>query len=260
MRMNNPSMRRSLASAQNGEMTIQTRAATYGGVALKSIYYAAVTILAAIAAVLLLTYAITIESEQMLMTLVISAIVSSVAMLIFSIVVMFAPGTVTVVGTLYSLCQGFLLGMVVLMLDLVLPGVGYAAILGTGIVFVISVLLNKYLSTRIKSAFMKVIMVGFISFMLVELIVIISMFATASEFMLETYFWIQLVLTAFCVLYASVMLMWELQAASDIVQMGADKRYEWNVAFALVTTLVYLYIEILELLVRLAIIFGKNKN
>ena len=260
MRMNNPSMRRALARTQNGELAVQASPATYGGIAWKSIYYAGITIVAAIASALLIVYAALTDNADALVTLLISAGVAAVAMLIFSIIIMFAPNTVQVVGTLYSLCQGFLLGMVSLLLNLVLPGVGYAAILGTAIVFLISVVMNKFLNTRIKSSFLQVMMISFISLIVVELIVTIGLMATGSESLFTAYFWIQLAITAFCVFYAAVMLMWDLQTANDIVQMGADKRYEWNVAFALVTTLVYLYIEILELLARLALIFGRNKN
>ena len=259
MRMNNPSMRRTLLRAQSGQMAVETRPATFGGIALKSVYYLGVTIVAAIAAALLLVYAVTIEDGAMLMTVLIAAGVSGIAMLVFSLIVMFAPKTVIVCGTLYSICQGFLLGLMSLLLSLVLPGVGFAAILGTGIVFLLSVVLNKFLSTRVKNAFMQVLFVGFFSLLAVELIVFIATLATGSNVFAETYFWIQLALTVFCVFYASVMLMWELQAANDVVQMGADKRYEWIVAFSLSTTLVYLYIEIMELLVRFALIFGKRK-
>ena len=54
--------------------------------------------------------------------------------------------------------------------------------------------------------------------------------------------------------------MGDLQSAEAIVAGGVDKSYEWNVSFAIVTTLIYIYVEILELLVRLAAIFGRNKD
>lgn len=56
------------------------------------------------------------------------------------------------------------------------------------------------------------------------------------------------------------MLMWDMQNIDYLVKSGADKKYEWNVAFSLVTTLIYLYVEMLELLLRLVMLFGKNKK
>lgn len=258
--MNNPSMRRAFTRAQNGEMAVETRPATYGGIALKSVYYAAITVIAAVVAVVLFQYAVEVESEKILTILLIAAAVSAIAMVVFSLIIMFAPSTVLVVGTLYSLCQGILLGMVVLLIDTVFPGIALAAVLGTVIVFLVSIVMNKFLSARVTNSLLRVCFIGFISLILVELGVVIVGLITASATLFQIDFWLQFAITAFCVFYASVMLMWDLQTANDIVQAGADKRYEWTVAFSLVTTLVYLYIEILELLIRLAMIFGRNKN
>lgn len=258
--MNNPSMRRVLTRSQKGEMTVQTSAATFGGIAWKSIYFAAVTVVAAVVAVLLILYAISIESGEMLVALLITAGVAFVAMLILSLVIMLAPSTVMVAGTLYSLCQGALLGMVVLLIDSVLPGVALTSVLGTAIVFLLSVLANRFLGQRIKNALAKVMMISLVSLLLVELGVAIFSVASGSESWIAADFWIQVAITAFCIFYASLLVMWDLQTANDIVAAGADKKYEWSVAFSLVVTLVYMYIQILELIIRLALIFGKNKN
>lgn len=261
MRMTTPAMRRTLSrvSSDAARGAVATPA-TFGGIVWKSLYFAGITIIAAIIGIVALSYSVQMEDENTLMTLMIAAVIALVLMLVCSFVVMFKPQSVKVAGTLYSLCQGFLLGMVVLLFELVVPGVGFAAILGTAIVFVISVAMNKFLATRVKSNLIRVAFVGLISLFVVELIVTLLAMATGSQNVFTFYYWLQLLITAFCVFYASVMLMWELQTANDIVQMGADKIYEWNVSFSLITTLVYLYIQILELIVRLAMIFGRNKN
>ncbi|MGN1040201.1 MAG: Bax inhibitor-1/YccA family protein, partial [Candidatus Fimimonas sp.] len=76
----------------------------------------------------------------------------------------------------------------------------------------------------------------------------------------SAYLWIQLAISAFCVAYATIMLLWDLQMADSVVNVGAEKKYEWQVAFSLVTTIVYMYVEILELLLRILMIFGKNRD
>lgn len=256
--MGNPTMRKMVRRAENGEIAVEVQPASYAGIAGKSVFFAGLTIVAAVLAVVLLNYAVKIESAELLVTLLIAAGCCIVPMLIFSIVIAFVPTTVKVLGSLYSLVQGFLLGLMVCLVDALFPGVAFAAILGTMIVFVVSVVMNKLLSARVKGAMWKVLMVGFVSLLLVEVIVLIASLFVGAESALMTNFLVQLIVTVFCVFYASVMLMWDLQAANDIVTLGADKRYEWIVAFSLVTTLVYLYIELLELLVRLLAIFGKK--
>lgn len=260
MRMGNPAMRRCVNRATKGEMSVETSPSTYGGIAWKSILFTAVTIVSAIAIVLLFNLAINQQSEKLMMGVLIAALCSGIPMLIFSLIIAFAPGTVKVLGILYSICQGALLGITVYFVDLFVPGVAFAAILGTVIVFILTVVLNKLLSVRIKGRVFRAFMVAFMSFFVVELVMMLLSLFNQSEGFFTAYFWIQLVATAFLVVYAAIMLMWDIQMADDIVQMGADKKYEWLVAFSLVTTLVYLYIEILELILRLVALFANKKN
>ena len=107
---------------------------------------------------------------------------------------------------------------------------------------------------------MRCIMIAFFSLIIVQLVMwalsAFGVFTYAETF----YFWIQLGISAVCIIWATIMLTWDLQNIDILVQSGADKKYEWNVAFSLVTTLVYLYVEILELILRLLMLFQRNKN
>ncbi len=255
MRMSNPALRRTLSQTQNGNMSVETQPATHKGIAKKTILFAAITIVAVIATVLLLNYAIKIESESLLSTLLVSSSVAGVLMLVLSIVMIFAPGYCNVLGSVYSVCQGVLLGLVVCMVNTVLPGVAFAAVLGTMIVFVLTLVLNKYLSVRISNRFWRAMSVAFLSLFVVELATLI-IYLVNPTLAIFTNWWIQLIATVFCVFYAAIMLIWDFQTADEIVQCGADKKYEWLVAFSLITTLVYLYLEILELLIRLIALFS----
>ncbi len=262
MRMGNPSMRRLVRRAEAGEAAIDSSPATYGGIALKSVYFCVLTIVAAVVSALLFRYAIVIESEKLLMAILISMGVCAALMLVLSLVVAFAPSSVKVAGSLFAIFQGAFLGVIVFFLETMFPGVAFAAVLGTLIVFVVSVALNRVLSVRVSSRFVRVLLVAFASLILVELVLMIYALVSNqfSAIFATVYFWIQLAISAFCVIYASILLMWDLQSASYIVETGADKSFEWQVSFSLVTTLVYLYIEILELIVRFAMLFGKNNR
>ena len=101
-------------------------------------------------------------------------------------------------------------------------------------------------------------MIAFFSILAVQLVMFIL--SLTGIFNYTAYLWIQLIASALCIIWATVMLTWDLQNIDYLVQSGADKKYEWNLAFSLVTTLVYLYLEILELLLRLVALFGNKKN
>ena len=103
-------------------------------------------------------------------------------------------------------------------------------------------------------------MVVFFSIIVVELIMWLLTAVGLFSYESTTIWWIQTAISAICVIWAAIMLTWDLQNIDYLVQSGADKKYEWNFAFSLVTTLVYLYVEILELLLRLVVLFGNKKN
>ena len=163
-----------------------------------------------------------------------------------------------VCGILYTALQGLLLGALVCVVDIFMPGLALVAVLGTLIVFVVALLLNKVLEVRISSKVMRGVIIAFISLLLVSAVAGV-IYAFNSSFF-GAYWWIEIIVSAVCIILATIMLMSDLQSAEAMVTGGIDKRYEWNVAFAIVTTLIYIYLEILELLVRIAAIFGRNKN
>ncbi len=107
---------------------------------------------------------------------------------------------------------------------------------------------------------MRGLMVAFFSLIVVELIMWALTAFGVFSYESTALWWIQLAVSAVCVIWATIMLTWDLQNVDSLVKSGADKKYEWNVAFSLVTTLIYLYVEILELLLRLVMLFGNKKN
>lgn len=208
MRMGNPSVRRWVSKSQRGEIGMEIQPATYKGVYGKATLFALLTIVSAIATELIMLWAINSgKITEALITVGIATAVCFVPLLIMSFVIAFVPTSAKVLGFVYAVLQGGLLGLLALFVDMFYPGIAFAAFLGTAIVFLIS-----------------------------------------------------LAVSAVCVIWATIMLTWDLQNIDYLVKSGADKKYEWSVAFSLVTTLVYLYVEILELLLRLVMIFGRNKN
>ena len=129
----------------------------------------------------------------------------------------------------------------------------------TLIVFVVCASFNKMLEVRVSGKFVRIMLIAFASFIALELVLmLLSLFVPNLQALFTVYLWVQLLINICCIFYATVLLLWDLQTAEDIVNGGADKKYEWIVAYSLVTTLVYLYIQILELLLRLLILFGRR--
>ncbi|MDE7087133.1 MAG: Bax inhibitor-1/YccA family protein [Clostridia bacterium] len=259
MRIGNPAVRRLVRKAENGLLTEGGAAATYKGVYLKTALYIVLTIIASVATEFLIYWAIfNNHIVEAVMVIGVALGISFIPLIIIALVIAFVPSTAKWLGCVYALLQGALLGLLASMIDLVIPFVSFAAFCATGIVFLVSIIVNSVLKPRISSRFMRGLLVAFISLVVIQLIMVAIMFFTG--FIDYTaYVWIQLAVSALCIIWATVMLFWDLQNIDMLVQMGADKKYEWNVAFSLATTLIYLYVEILELLVRLVALFSRNK-
>lgn len=259
MRMGNPTVRRWVSKSQRGEMGVEIQPATYKGVYGKTALFAALTIISAIAVELIMLWAINSGLiAEALMVVGIATAVVCVPLIIMAFVIAFVPSTAKVLGIIYSILQGGLLGLLALFVDIFFPGIAFAAFVGTAIVFIVSVAVNRLLEVKISSRFLRGLMIAFFSILLVQLVMWIM--SVAGVFNYTAYLWIQLVASSLCIIWATIMLAWDLQSIDYLVRAGADKKYEWNVAFSLVTTLVYLYVEILELLVRLVMLFGSKKN
>lgn len=130
MRIVNPSLRKVMQRSQAGEMCIEVQPATYGGIAKKTILFGAVTILAAILSVVLLNVAFAKQDAQLLMVVLTGALLCAIPMIVVSLVIAFRPDTVKVLGFVYSLLQGALLGVLVFFVDSYYPGIALAARFG----------------------------------------------------------------------------------------------------------------------------------
>lgn len=257
MRLGNPAIRRYIRKAENGELEASDKKATYGGVYLKAALYAALTIIAAVVTELLVLHFIATGNTDALITVGIATVACLVPMLIISLIIVFVPSTVKVLGCIYAVIQGGLLGLLATFVDMFYPGIALAAFLGTAIVFLVAIVVNSVFKVRISSGFVRGLMVVIFSLLAVQLLMfMLSLFGVFSY---TQYMWIQIAVSALCIIWATVMLFWDLSNIDYIVQTGADKKHEWNVAFSLVTTLIYLYVEILELILRFAVLFSNRR-
>ena len=259
MRIGNPSLRRWVAKSRRGEIGAEVEAATYKGVYGKAVLFALLTIVSAIVVEMSVLWAFNNEFiEETIVIIGIATVVAAVLLVIIALVITFAPSTAKVLGIIYSVLQGGLLGLLSLIVDIFYTGIAFAAFLGTAIVFVMSIAVNRLFKVKISSRFIRGLMVAFFSIALVQLVMWVM--SLVGVFNYTAILWVQLIASALCIIWATIMLTWDLQNIDYLVQSGADKKYEWNVAFSLVTTLVYLYVEILELLLRIVALFNNKKK
>ena len=262
----NPSVRRWVKKSDAGTLAVTYSGATYRGVIGKTVLLLAITIFSAVATMFATWYGIfqfaeTLEiSNSAVIGFIVGVIVAVVLMLVCSIGIAVSPKTAKVFGPIYALIQGAFLGFISAFLNIIVPFVSLAAVLGTAIVFVVCILLYRVIGVRIKNNFLRVLVVSLMCFVLAELVMLPIMLFVPSDGMFTALIWIQLGVTFLCILFASVTLIYDLQSIDYVVKSGADKTYEWPVAFSLVTSLVYLYMQILRLLLRVLALFASKRK
>lgn len=255
----NPSLRRVVRGSRNGKYTSENdNAVSMGGMAWKSLSLCGVTILFAVLSAVLLNHFIATENAEALFTLLIILALSAIPLIIISFIIMIVPKTAGVLGFVYCALEGTVMGVTSAIVDLYFPGIAIMAFLGTCIVFVVSWAVFRLLGQKLSGNFIKFVLISFISLALLEGVgYILSLFVPAFELVMNN-IWVQLAISAVFILWAAFMIMIDLNNMKQLVDNNADKRYEWLAAFSLVTTLMWLYLEILELLLKIALLAKKD--
>ena len=252
IRWGNPSVRGWVRRSQKGDLGIETAPATYGGVVRHTFFLCLMTVISAVAVEAILWFAV-LRPEVALGNLdywvfgVIGLGVVSIAWLIMHVVILFAPRTARILGPICCLAQGLFLGLIAFVFDIFVPGISLAALLGTGVVFLFILFLYKKMEVRIKSSFWRVMLIFLLSYLVAQLAMVI-----ACLFLNDwALFWVEALTSLLFIGLACFTVLWDIQNVDTLVKAGVDESYEWPVAYALTTGLVYLYVQILELLFRI---------
>lgn len=258
MKMNNAAMRGLSKKVNGGSMDVKSTPATHAGIGFKSLYFGLITVVTLVTSYVLFYKFLGVGNEEALSVLLLLAGLSGLPMFILSLVISFAPGTVKVCGTLYCILQGLFLSVLVALVDLALPGVSLAAVLGTAVLVVVALLFSRVLGAKVSSKLTLGLMTVVCTLALTE--GILWILSLCGVYAFGALWWIQLIACGVCIIWGTVMLMADFQTAENMVNRGVDKKFEWNVGFAIITTVVYVYINVLELIIRLMLIFGRHND
>ena len=241
MRYNNMVFRRMHSNAATGTYDV----ATYKGIALKTIFFLALTVLGAVGGILLAITNPTIYYALLA--------VGGIATFIFAIISMLSVRACKVTGTLYCLFEGLSIGLVSLLCATILEGSVTIAILSTITVFAVVTLLFVSNIVKVNSGFVKFLMIFAISYMVTVLLFSILSFTKT----FELNFGITLLLSAVSTFIATLYLFFDLEQIRQTVEGNYPKEYEWMASFGISFTLIWLYVEILRLVV---IVFARHDN
>lgn len=258
MRSGNPTLNKMNKRAEAGEFHIEgeIKRATVKGSFAKSAIMCGVVILSAVLSMMFINNAIAGENYEALSTLFIILALSGFPMMILSFIIAFKPKTASVLGMIYCILNGIMVGSVSALFDILYPGIAFVAILATCVVFLVAVVLFMALGKRVSSKFTMGVLVALMSLLVVEMVCYILSLFISSFAALFYNVGLQIGISAISIVIATLVILTDLNAIYRMEEYQMDKQYEWYAAFSLTTTLVWLYMEILRLL---ALIFSRRK-
>ena len=253
MRTTNPSIRNLQNYCHGEDMVVGSeKTATYLGVALKGFFMLGVAFLSAIlTAYLAFTASITLVGGLLAG--------ASILALVFAILASFFPNTVKVTGTLYAVCEGALVGFVSALANAFgFGGAVTAALFSTLITFGVMLALYATGVVKVGRGLRNFLFVASISIVLTNLVgLILGLIFPRLWVLFYGNGFLPLLCSLVMILLASGFLLVDLDNVARIVDTGMNKQYEWNAAYGLVVTLIWLYMEFLRFFI---LIFGRKRR
>lgn len=173
---------------------------------------------------------------------------ASIVALVFALITAFRPQTAGITGSLYALAQGYVLGAISQMYNSALEGIVVQAIGLTGAIFFVSLWAFSLGLIKVNEKFRTGVIIATVGIAVYYLIAfVIGLFGGTAPLIFDTGTW-GIVFSVVVIFIATLNLMLDFDFIQRIVQRGAPKNMEWYAAFALIVTLLWLYVEVLRLL------------
>lgn len=173
-------------------------------------------------------------------------IIGMIVGLVLSLIIIFKqtanPGMVLA----YSAAEGVFLGAITGVFEAFVPGIAFQAILGTALVFIVMLVVYKTGAVRVTPKLTKWIIgatVAAAGLMLINLIT--SLFGLN---MLRDGGTMAIIFSIIVIGIAAFNFLLDFDMADQMIRNGMPAKFAWLAAFGLMTTLVWLYLEILRLL------------
>jgi uncharacterized YccA/Bax inhibitor family protein len=167
--------------------------------------------------------------------------------LVLSLVIIFKKTPNAGLVLLYSAAEGVFLGAITGVFEMFVPGIALQAILGTALVFITMLVVYKTGAVKVTPKLTRWIIgatVGAAGLMLVNLV--LAMFGV--DMGIRGGGPLAIIVSLLFIGIAAFNFLLDFDMADQMIRTGAPAKFAWYVAFGLMTTLVWLYLEILRLL------------
>lgn len=227
--------------------------ATISGVSIKSTILLLITLVSACLSIIFLS---ALSMQSMLLYAL-----ATIATVVLQLIIVFKPTSAKNLSIPYAICEGLIIGVICDLMELALPGEGFAlaggALMITIGIVLAACILYSHAGLRAKSGFIKffiILLLGFsiasAFFSLTALIIRLTTGISLWSIYLGSS--LSIAVSVIMVVVASIYVFITIQQTNEIVNQGIDKNYEWYAAFGIAITVIWLFLEILELLLKIA--------
>jgi uncharacterized YccA/Bax inhibitor family protein len=174
-------------------------------------------------------------------------IIGLVVGLVLSLIIIFKQLAKPALVLSYSAAEGVFLGAITGVFESLVPGIALQAIMGTALVFIVMLVVYKTGAIRVTPKLTKWIIgatVAAAGLMVINLLM--SLFGVNMG--LRDGSTMAIIFSIIVIGIAAFNFLLDFDMADQMIRNGMPSRYAWLAAFGLMTTLVWLYLEILRLL------------
>ena len=208
------------------------------------------------------------SGEGMALAEVILLLVSVIAALVLGIIAGKNPARTAVLGSLYTALQGYFIASTVYMAA-VISNFGQMAIVAASIALVITIIIVMlmaflYMKRIVKATqrLKKTLAVAFPAMIILTVVGVVLSFIPATApmmtYLLDTNPVFAIGLPLIGVVIATMTLISDFDAIEQVVEGNAPKIYEWTAAFGLAITVIWLYIKILRIVLKILALAKKR--
>ena len=248
----------------------ESDAATYGGIAAKTAFFLLFSVVGiaverVLSQMLATGQTVDLNVKGFHVSLytgeVIALFASVILAIVFQLLAFFAKPTTPVTGALYCVTQGYMISFSIFK---ILHGMEYLGLLALAITITIVMVMAVLYATgiiRVTKKFKTVMLTLFITVISVSLLMLIGSFipATAEMVMqIRNNFVISIGFSVIFIIIASLFLICDFATIDHVVQDQLPQKYEWQAAFGLAFTVLWLYLKVLDLIITIA--GNKNNN
>ncbi|RZQ63525.1 Bax inhibitor-1/YccA family membrane protein [Amycolatopsis suaedae] len=166
--------------------------------------------------------------------------------LVLSLVMIFRQKPSGVMTLLYSAAEGVFLGAISGLFEIVYPGIALQAIVGTAGVFIGMLIVYKTGAVKVTPKLTKWIVGAVVGVAILMLVNLITSFFGFNP--LRDGGPIAIIFSLVVIGIAAFSFLLDFNMADEMIREGMPSKWAWFAAFGLMTTLVWLYLEILRLL------------